>query len=187
MLKLSVINLLNFNAEFSTLMIFAVLKGFIRYIFLFVKTPGKAIHKMAEVIQLQKDTNFTSRSSIKIIDFGASCQTGQKHYNYIQSRFYRSPEVLLGMRYNQAIDVWSLGCILVELLTGQPLFSGKNEVDQMNKIVSILGMPHRYILHKGLKTRMFLIKGLTVLSSSKFQDQVQVQIMESQTRVISTI
>ena len=96
-----------------------------------------------------------NRFTIKIIDFGASCQTGQKHFNYIQSRFYRSPEVLLGMRYNQAIDMWSLGCILVELLTGQPLFSGKNEVDQMNKIVSVLGMPHKYILYKGLKTRMF--------------------------------
>ena len=96
-----------------------------------------------------------NRFTIKIIDFGASCQTGQKHFNYIQSRFYRSPEVMLGMRYNQAIDIWSLGCILVELLTGKPLFSGKNEVDQMNKIVSVLGMPHKYILYKGLKTRMF--------------------------------
>lgn len=49
-------------------------------------------------------------------------------YQYIQSRFYRSPEVLLGMPYDLAIDMWSLGCILVEMHTGEPLFSGSNEV-----------------------------------------------------------
>lgn len=50
-------------------------------------------------------------------------------YQYIQSRFYRSPEVLLGMPYDLAIDMWSLGCILVEMHTGEPLFSGSNEVN----------------------------------------------------------
>ena len=49
-------------------------------------------------------------------------------FQYIQSRFYRSPEVLLGIPYDLAIDVWSLGCILVEMHTGEPLFSGKDEV-----------------------------------------------------------
>ena len=49
-------------------------------------------------------------------------------YQYIQSRFYRSPEVLFGLHYDMAIDVWSLGCILVEMHTGEPLFSGSNEV-----------------------------------------------------------
>ncbi|KAI8432061.1 hypothetical protein MSG28_004580 [Choristoneura fumiferana] len=59
-------------------------------------------------------------------------------YQYIQSRFYRSPEVLLGVPYDLAIDMWSLGCILVEMHTGEPLFSGANEIDQMNKIVEDL-------------------------------------------------
>ena len=49
-------------------------------------------------------------------------------YQYIQSRFYRSPEVLLGRQYDLAIDMWSLGCILVEMHTGEPLFAGSNEV-----------------------------------------------------------
>ena len=49
-------------------------------------------------------------------------------FQYIQSRFYRSPEVLLGIPYDLAIDMWSLGCILVEMHTGEPLFSGKDEV-----------------------------------------------------------
>ena len=49
-------------------------------------------------------------------------------YQYIQSRFYRSPEVLLGIPYDLAIDMWSLGCILVEMHTGEPLFAGSAEV-----------------------------------------------------------
>lgn len=51
-------------------------------------------------------------------------------YTYIQSRFYRSPEVLLGRTYGYQIDMWSLGCLLVELHTGYPLFNGKNENDR---------------------------------------------------------
>ena len=51
-------------------------------------------------------------------------------YQYIQSRFYRSPEVLLGIPYDLAIDMWSLGCILVEMHTGESLFSGANEVSE---------------------------------------------------------
>lgn len=49
------------------------------------------------------------RSAIKIIDFGSSCQIGHRIYQYIQSRFYRSPEILLGLQYDTAIDMWSLG------------------------------------------------------------------------------
>merc|ERR1719357_636531 len=49
------------------------------------------------------------RSAIKLVDFGSSCQLGQRIYQYIQSRFYRSPEVLLGIPYDLAIDMWSLG------------------------------------------------------------------------------
>ncbi|NWZ08253.1 DYR1A kinase, partial [Agelaius phoeniceus] len=79
-------------------------------------------------------------------------------YQYIQSRFYRSPEVLLGMPYDLAIDMWSLGCILVEMHTGEPLFSGANEVDQMNKIVEVLGIPPTHILDQAPKARKFFEK-----------------------------
>lgn len=98
------------------------------------------------------------RSAIKIVDFGSSCQLGQRIYQYIQSRFYRSPEVLLGIPYDLAIDMWSLGCILVEMHTGEPLFSGSNELDQMNKIVEVLGMPPKHILDAASKTRKFFEK-----------------------------
>ncbi|CAH1280611.1 unnamed protein product [Diabrotica balteata] len=98
------------------------------------------------------------RSAIKIVDFGSSCQLGQRIYQYIQSRFYRSPEVLLGIPYDLAIDMWSLGCILVEMHTGEPLFSGANEIDQMNKIVEVLGMPPKHLLDQANKTRKFFEK-----------------------------
>ena len=49
--------------------------------------------------------------NIKVVDFGSACHQSQRMYTYIQSRFYRSPEVLLGLKYTNAIDMWSLGCI----------------------------------------------------------------------------
>lgn len=110
------------------------------------------------------------RSAIKIVDFGSSCQLGQRIYQYIQSRFYRSPEVLLGIPYDMAIDMWSLGCILVEMHTGEPLFSGANEVDQMNKIVEVLGIPPTSMLELAHKARKYFDKlpdGTYVLKKTK--------------------
>ncbi|XP_053208847.1 serine/threonine-protein kinase minibrain-like [Panonychus citri] len=98
------------------------------------------------------------RSAIKIVDFGSSCQLGNRIYQYIQSRFYRSPEVLLGIGYDMAIDMWSLGCILIEMHTGEPLFSGANEFDQINKIVEVLGLPPKYLLDQTAKSTKFFDK-----------------------------
>lgn len=91
------------------------------------------------------------RSAIKLIDFGSSCRDGQTVYSYIQSRFYRSPEVLLGCSYSGAIDMWSLGCILVEMHTGEPLFAGQEEADQVSKIYELLGAPPAEMIKAGTK------------------------------------
>ena len=88
------------------------------------------------------------KSGVKVIDFGSSCRSNKRMYSYIQSRFYRSPEVMLGLPYSVAIDMWSLGCILVEMHTGEPLFSGSDQFDQMQKIVKILGMVPQDMLDK---------------------------------------
>lgn len=77
------------------------------------------------------------KSGVKVIDFGSSCRSNKRMYSYIQSRFYRSPEVMLGLPYSVAIDMWSLGCILAEMHTGEPLFSGSDQFDQMQKIVKV--------------------------------------------------
>mmetsp|Transcript_5989 Transcript_5989/g.18034 ORF Transcript_5989/g.18034 Transcript_5989/m.18034 type:complete len:358 (-) Transcript_5989:366-1439(-) len=94
--------------------------------------------------------------AIKIIDFGSACYEQQMPTSsYIQSRFYRSPEVLLGCPYSTSIDMWSLGCILVEMHTGEPLFSGQDEADQVSKIYELLGPPPAHMVQSGTKGQKY--------------------------------
>ncbi|KAE8246768.1 hypothetical protein A4X13_0g5634 [Tilletia indica] len=95
------------------------------------------------------------KSAIKVIDFGSSCFENEKVYTYIQSRFYRSPEVILGMNYHTAIDIWSLGCIIAELYTGYPLFPGENEQEQLACIMEVLGVPDRYLIDRSSRKKLF--------------------------------
>lgn len=95
------------------------------------------------------------KSGIKIIDFGSSCLETEKVYTYIQSRFYRSPEVILGMNYAMAIDMWSLGCILAELYTGVPIFPGENESEQLACIMEVLGVPDNHLLARASRKKLF--------------------------------
>ncbi|XP_053742478.1 dual specificity tyrosine-phosphorylation-regulated kinase 4 [Synchiropus splendidus] len=93
--------------------------------------------------------------NIKVVDFGSSCYEQQRVYTYIQSRFYRSPEVILGHPYSMAIDMWSLGCILAELYTGYPLFPGESEVEQIACIMEVLGLPPNDFVQSASRRRLF--------------------------------
>ncbi|XP_011308531.1 dual specificity tyrosine-phosphorylation-regulated kinase 2 [Fopius arisanus] len=95
------------------------------------------------------------RSGIKVIDFGSSCYEDQRVYTYIQSRFYRAPEVILAAKYGMPIDMWSLGCILAELYTGFPLLPGEDEGDQLACIIELLGMPPRKMIDSSKRSRQF--------------------------------
>jgi len=96
------------------------------------------------------------RSGIKVIDFGSSCYEHQRIYTYIQSRFYRAPEVILGAKYSTAIDMWSFGCILAELLTGYPLLPGEDETDQLATMIELLGMPPQRLIEQSKRARNFI-------------------------------
>ena len=95
------------------------------------------------------------RSAVKVIDFGSSCFETQPVYSYIQSRFYRSPEVILGLPYYCAIDMWSFGCILAELYSGYPLFPGENETEQLACMMEVLGTPPSSLVAESTRRKQF--------------------------------
>lgn len=87
-----------------------------------------------------------NKTGIKLIDFGSSWFEQEKIYSYIQSRFYRAPEIILGIPYTTAIDMWSFGWILYELFSGYPLFAGENENEQLQWIMELRGVPPLSVL-----------------------------------------
>uniref|UniRef100_A0A0D9W913 Protein kinase domain-containing protein n=1 Tax=Leersia perrieri TaxID=77586 RepID=A0A0D9W913_9ORYZ len=98
----------------------------------------------------------TTDAAVKVIDFGSACMEGKTVYSYIQSRYYRSPEVILGYPYNTAIDMWSFGCIVAELFLGLPLFPGASEYDVLQRMVKILGgQPPDYLLREAKNSAKF--------------------------------
>lgn len=99
-----------------------------------------------------KDKN---KSGLKVIDFGSSWFVDEQLYTYIQSRFYRAPEIIFGIRYSNAIDMWSFGCILAELFTGYPIFPGENEHDQIGYMMEVNGLPPIEVLRRGKRSHLF--------------------------------
>lgn len=96
-----------------------------------------------------------NRSNIKVIDLGSSCFESERIYTYIQSRFYRAPEIILGIEYTPAIDMWSFGCIAAELFTGYPLFPGHTEHEQLMRIMQVLGLPPASVLGRSTRMNLF--------------------------------
>ena len=87
---------------------------------------------------------------LKLCDFGSAKRLlkGEVNVSYICSRYYRAPELIFGATdYTPAIDVWSCGCVIAELLLGQPLFPGESGVDQLVEIIKVLGTPTRDQIH----------------------------------------
>eukprot|EP00812_Abedinium_dasypus_P008371 NODE_2137_length_988_cov_326.142551.p1 GENE.NODE_2137_length_988_cov_326.142551~~NODE_2137_length_988_cov_326.142551.p1 ORF type:complete len:263 (+),score=42.83 NODE_2137_length_988_cov_326.142551:3-791(+) len=85
---------------------------------------------------------------LKLCDFGsAALLVGDPRPTlvaYICSRYYRAPELIFGAtNYTTAVDLWSIGCVLAEMIRGRPLFPGENGVDQIVEIVKVLGTPQR--------------------------------------------
>ena len=93
--------------------------------------------------------NSQCNDKIKLIDFGSACFEGQAAHTYIQSRFYRSPEVLIGINYDAAIDMWSLGCVAAELFLGLPILPGIHEHDQLGRIREMIGDIPEWMLEQG--------------------------------------
>nr|XP_057932692.1 homeodomain-interacting protein kinase 3-like [Doryrhamphus excisus] len=96
---------------------------------------------------------------VKVIDFGSASHVSKAVCStYLQSRYYRAPEIILGLPFCEAIDMWSLGCVIAELFLGWPLYPGALEYDQIRYISQTQGLPAEHLLNKGTKTSRFFCK-----------------------------
>ena len=101
-----------------------------------------------------------SRCEVKVIDFGSSCFTSDHLSSYVQSRSYRAPEVILGMAYDHKIDIWSLGAIVAELLTGVVLFQNDSVASMLARIAGIVGPFPPEMLSRGRHAHKYFIDGV---------------------------
>ncbi|KAA8541416.1 hypothetical protein F0562_025379 [Nyssa sinensis] len=99
-----------------------------------------------------------SRCEVKVIDLGSSCFETDHLCSYVQSRSYRAPEVILGLPYDKKIDIWSLGCILAELCTGNVLFQNDSPATLLARVIGIIGSVDQDMLAKGRDTYKYFTK-----------------------------
>ncbi|XP_070695445.1 mitogen-activated protein kinase 14A isoform X2 [Pempheris klunzingeri] len=91
---------------------------------------------------LQKTLLFLLFNHSQILDFGLARHTDDEMTGYVATRWYRAPEIMLNwMHYNMTVDIWSVGCIMAELLTGRTLFPGTDHINQLQQIMRLTGTP----------------------------------------------
>nr|XP_004660890.2 homeodomain-interacting protein kinase 3 [Jaculus jaculus]XP_045011766.1 homeodomain-interacting protein kinase 3 [Jaculus jaculus]XP_045011767.1 homeodomain-interacting protein kinase 3 [Jaculus jaculus]XP_045011768.1 homeodomain-interacting protein kinase 3 [Jaculus jaculus] len=96
---------------------------------------------------------------VKVIDFGSASHVSKTVCStYLQSRYYRAPEIILGLPFCEAIDMWSLGCVIAELFLGWPLYPGALEYDQIRYISQTQGIPGEQLLNVGTKSTRFFCR-----------------------------
>ncbi|PAA71937.1 hypothetical protein BOX15_Mlig006973g1, partial [Macrostomum lignano] len=103
------------------------------------------LHSAGIIHRDLKPSNIVVRTdcTLKILDFGLARTAGGSFMMtpYVVTRYYRSPEVILGMGYQENVDIWSIGCIFGEILRSRILFPGADHIDQWTKVTELLGTP----------------------------------------------
>eukprot|EP00092_Neocalanus_flemingeri_P014694 GFUD01015856.1.p1 GENE.GFUD01015856.1~~GFUD01015856.1.p1 ORF type:complete len:364 (-),score=89.66 GFUD01015856.1:313-1404(-) len=104
----------------------------------------KYVHSAGIIHRDLKPSNIAVNEDceLKILDFGLARPTENEMTGYVATRWYRAPEIMLNwMHYNQTVDLWSVGCIMAEMLTGKTLFPGTDHIDQLTRILTLCGTP----------------------------------------------
>ena len=96
---------------------------------------------------------------VKIIDFGSSTFVNDVDYTYLQTRPYRAPEMVFGCVYDFSIDIWSLGCIIYEIITKKVLFNFKRVEDNIAKAFAICKSDSFEIFEKGKNYKKIINRG----------------------------
>lgn len=98
------------------------------------------------------DVNYYKRlpksSAIKVIDFGSTAYEHQEHNYIVSTRHYRAPEVILGLGWSYPCDMWSVGCILIELCSGEALFQTHDNLEHLAMMERVLGPIPQHMLKR---------------------------------------
>lgn len=111
----------------------------------------KYVHSAGIIHRDLKPSNIAVNEDceLKILDFGLARPTENEMTGYVATRWYRAPEIMLNwMHYHQTVDMWSVGCIMAEMLTGKALFPGTDHIDQLTRILVLCGTPSEETLNK---------------------------------------
>uniref|UniRef100_A0A8C4T5S0 Stress-activated protein kinase JNK n=1 Tax=Erpetoichthys calabaricus TaxID=27687 RepID=A0A8C4T5S0_ERPCA len=115
------------------------------------------LHSAGIIHRDLKPSNIVVKSdcTLKILDFGlarTAC-TNFMMTPYVVTRYYRAPEVILGMKYKEMVmDLWSVGCIMAEMILRKILFPGRDYIDQWNKVIEVLGTPSLEFMNRLMET-----------------------------------
>ncbi|XP_023518885.1 serine/threonine-protein kinase ppk15-like isoform X3 [Cucurbita pepo subsp. pepo] len=118
------------------------------------------------------------RCEIKVIDLGSSCFQSDNLCLYVQSRSYRAPEVMLGLSYDPKIDLWSLGCILAELWSGEVLFPNEAVVMILARMIGLFGPINTEMLLNGQETHKYFTEEYDLYYMNEETDQMELIIPE---------
>ncbi|XP_064207969.1 dual specificity protein kinase CLK4-like [Anguilla rostrata] len=103
--------------------------------------------------KMKRDERTLKSSDVKVVDFGNATYDHEHHTSVVSTRHYRAPEVILELGWNQACDVWSLGCILIEYYLGLTLFQTHDSKEHLAMMERVLGPIPSHMLHKTRKRR----------------------------------
>ncbi|KAF3526065.1 hypothetical protein F2Q69_00048968 [Brassica cretica] len=104
--------------------------------------------------------NLPKSSAIKLIDFGSTTLEHQDHSHIVSTRHYRAPEVILGVGWNYPCDLWSIGCILVELCSGEALFQTHENLEHLAMMERVLGpLPPQMVLRADRRSDRYFRRG----------------------------
>jgi len=111
----------------------------------------KYVHSAGIIHRDLKPSNIAVNEDceLRILDFGLARPAENEMTGYVATRWYRAPEIMLNwMHYHQTVDIWSVGCIMAEMLTGKTLFPGTDHIDQLTRILVLCGTPQEATLNK---------------------------------------
>ncbi|KAJ6968459.1 hypothetical protein D5086_029285 [Populus alba] len=105
--------------------------------------------------------NLPKSSAIKLIDFGSTTFEHQDHSYVVSTRHYRAPEVILGLGWNYPCDIWSVGCILVELCSGEALFQTHENLEHLAMMERVLGpLPQHMVVRADRRAEKYFRRGM---------------------------